>query len=438
MQAEFKDNGMTATIEEGNSVTHEMKYDISGNMIEDKNKNIKIRYNVLNLPVSVVWAGTGDSLNWDYAANGAKLRKTVYDNGVVVKTVDYVSGFVYESNQIAFFPTEEGRVKRRYNGTWLYTFDYKDHLGNVRVTYSDSNNDGTAEVLEESAYYAYGLRIEGLSTSNPNNKFTYNGKELEDDHGLNWYHYGARYYDPQLGRWHVVDPLSEYYTPYEFVGNDPINFRDPNGMGTDDDDGSIWSSLGKMLGNLFTSSNEQTQQENEVLQQAAQSDKSAARLQSRQNLVNTVIANGKEIVKQKGSEVASATKEVLAGVSDDMKLVAGGSVVVGAGLRQPYVVAFGVTVYNASGYVDAVSAGVSVIDYALFNGNRETAAKEIGGVIIDIVTQRGLSTAAARYMTASDASFLPAGVKTAGQVGASGISYGVGLMYESLVSGSKP
>lgn len=61
------------------------------------------------------------------------------------------------------------------------------------------------------------------------NKFLYNGKEFEDDFSLNWYHYGARYYDPQLGRWHVVDPVDEFWSPYLALNNNPIYFIDPDG-----------------------------------------------------------------------------------------------------------------------------------------------------------------------------------------------------------------
>jgi RHS repeat-associated protein len=66
----------------------------------------------------------------------------------------------------------------------------------------------------------------------PDDKFQYNGKEKQEEFGLNWSDYGARFYDPQLGRWHAVDPLAEKYfglSPYSYVANNPINAYDPNG-----------------------------------------------------------------------------------------------------------------------------------------------------------------------------------------------------------------
>ncbi len=59
-----------------------------------------------------------------------------------------------------------------------------------------------------------------------------NGKEIDRMHGANWYDYGARIYDPVLGRWHKVDPLAEKYpheSPYIYAGNNPIIFIDPDG-----------------------------------------------------------------------------------------------------------------------------------------------------------------------------------------------------------------
>jgi len=60
-------------------------------------------------------------------------------------------------------------------------------------------------------------------------------KELNTDLGLNWYDYGARWYDKALGRWNAPDPLAEKFdswSGYHYTLNNPINYTDPNGMDT--------------------------------------------------------------------------------------------------------------------------------------------------------------------------------------------------------------
>ncbi|MEO6540517.1 MAG: RHS repeat-associated core domain-containing protein, partial [Ferruginibacter sp.] len=95
-------------------------------------------------------------------------------------------------------------------------------------------------ILEENHYYPFGLLIHPISTGGSGrlqNKYKYNGKELQngefaDGSGLEWYDYGARMEDPQIGRWHAIDKESEVYyalSPYHYGGNCPVNTIDIDG-----------------------------------------------------------------------------------------------------------------------------------------------------------------------------------------------------------------
>ena len=102
---------------------------------------------------------------------------------------------------------------------YQYKYDLTDHLGNVRVSFTDTDNDGVAEVIQENHYYPFGLTFDGLNYYNRahESKLKFNGKELTDEHGLNWYDFGARMYDPAM----------QYASPYKAIGNNPINSIDP-------------------------------------------------------------------------------------------------------------------------------------------------------------------------------------------------------------------
>ncbi len=164
---------------------------------------------------------------------------------IPVKITSYAGNYIYEkestTESLQFFSHPEGYVEK--NGSnFNYVYQYKDHLGNVRLSYADTDNNGiidaNSEIISEKNYYPFGLTHKGYNNivQNSNSvasKFKYNGKELNDELGLDWYDYGARNYDAALGRWMNIDPHAETYydiSPYNYAANSPIIFADPDGM----------------------------------------------------------------------------------------------------------------------------------------------------------------------------------------------------------------
>ena len=126
---------------------------------------------------------------------------------------------------------------------WKYEYNLSDHLGNVRIVFA-AHSHGQPELIQQTIYYPYGMTLHQQNfggTLDQPNKMLYNGKELQDDQlagiSLDWYDYGARFYDPQIGRWHVVDPLADVapdWSPYRAFYCNPIRYIDPTGLLEDD------------------------------------------------------------------------------------------------------------------------------------------------------------------------------------------------------------
>jgi RHS repeat-associated protein len=93
----------------------------------------------------------------------------------------------------------------------------------------------TADMVQENHYYPFGMNMEGnWNGAAGNNKYQYNGKEWNDDFGLNWNDYGKRFYDPAMGRWAMVDSLGEHpfqrdKSPYAYAWDNPMKYTDPDG-----------------------------------------------------------------------------------------------------------------------------------------------------------------------------------------------------------------
>ncbi|WP_397301578.1 DUF6443 domain-containing protein [Nonlabens ulvanivorans] len=208
--------------------------DLNGNMTKDLNKGVtNITYNHLNLP-KVVYIN-GGRIIYSYDATGVKLRKQVLLNGNSTFTF-YAGNYIYEQDsngeELKFFSHPEGYVEK--NGTSFdYVYQYKDHLGNIRLNYAQGPNG--LIIKEENNYYPFGLQHKGYNNvvNGRDHKYGFGGKEEQDELGLEWIDITARNYDPALGRWMNIDPLAQSmsrYSPYNYAFGNPIFFVDPDGM----------------------------------------------------------------------------------------------------------------------------------------------------------------------------------------------------------------
>lgn len=234
--ADFKDYSKVTTAE--------YTFNKNGAMTKDLNKGISsVAYNSLNLPLTMdIKSPVAEARNeYTYTATGAKLKVVKkwnpnYSTTPVIgttintslltlnETTDYIGNKIYENGILKRILTDNGYIEGN-----TYYFYIKDHLGNNRVV---ANASGGA--TQSTQYYPFGMAFaEGTTMEQGKQPYKYNGKELDQSHGLNQYDYSARFYDPAYNRFTTQDPLAEKYysiSPYVYCANNPIKFIDPTGM----------------------------------------------------------------------------------------------------------------------------------------------------------------------------------------------------------------
>ena len=222
-------------------------YSLNGNMTVDNSKGLGISYNLLDLPYQIFGNKT---ITYYYDANGQKLRRESTGSG----NTDYVAGIQYDgttTRSLTFILTEEGKAVPN-GSTYNYNYYLTDHLGNTRVSFDSQSTTATA--LQTDDYLPFGLEI-NTSTNGTKNEYLYNKKELQEE--LTLYDYGARFYDPVIGRFTSVDPMAEVsrrWSTYAYSYNNPTRFTDVDGMIPGDflnDDGKKIGSDGKNDGKVY-------------------------------------------------------------------------------------------------------------------------------------------------------------------------------------------
>jgi RHS repeat-associated core domain len=203
------------------------RYDSNGNAIFDGKSGFTIDYNELNLPKKVS-KGT-NSTSYSYNANG-ELQSVIDPDG---STRYYMGNMVYDGSfKLMYVLGGEGLILPNNR----YQYNLTDNLGSTRVVFSKAAGEGQVAVVEQSTdYYPYGKSFDNMNVAK--NPYLYNGKELQAQvmagTHFDWYSYGVRFYDPELGLWHSVDPKMEKRfgeSGFGFCGGNPTSRVDPDGQ----------------------------------------------------------------------------------------------------------------------------------------------------------------------------------------------------------------
>ena len=225
----------------------EYEYDENGSLTMDANRGItRIEYDMLDNPTLIQFSD-GSQTEYVYTSAGEKLRtihRTATPNITITMgekkdltkeeileadSTDYIGNFIFENGKPSRYLFGGGYYtyaapKAGYSN---YHYFLTDHLGNNRVV--ENENDSIEQVTH---YYPFGGVYADAGLNANMQKYKYNGKELDQMHGLNSYDYGARQYYPTVPIWDRMDPLSEKYysmSPYAYCGDDPVNAFDPDG-----------------------------------------------------------------------------------------------------------------------------------------------------------------------------------------------------------------
>ena len=153
----------------------------------------------------------------DYAGNIRYRWLNLHNVGDV-----YNFWYHFDDGYLAVIPAQTSPTSYHYIPS--YHYQVRDHQGNIRVVV-----DEVGDPEQKNEYFAYGGPW-ASSTNQGFQPFKYNGKELDRVHGLDWYDYGARRYDPAFGRFLSPDPymqapdFTQNFNRYSYCLNNPLKW----------------------------------------------------------------------------------------------------------------------------------------------------------------------------------------------------------------------
>ena len=192
-------------------------------------------------PRRIQYAGSEtDGLSVDYKQKYVQQLQVIKDNYATFAVPyngednnDYVDGKGFCCNDGSLEAAQARVMARAMKNNFqegdsyekMQFYYHPDHLGSSSYI---TNLDG--EVVQHIEYVPFGEVFVEERNNIWNTPYLFNAKEFDEETGL--YYYGARYYEPKLSQFLSVDRYSENYpnfSPYSYVGNNPIKYIDVNG-----------------------------------------------------------------------------------------------------------------------------------------------------------------------------------------------------------------
>ncbi|ANE51374.1 RHS repeat-associated core domain-containing protein [Flavisolibacter tropicus] len=232
------DNNYTEDID--NQAVGNYRYDKIGNLIGDVKEGLTdIQWSVYGKIRSITKAG-GSTISYSYDAAGNRIAKSVTTGGVTTTTY-YIRDA--QGNTLAVYEGTAKKEQYLYGSSRLGVYDpaldqrsyeLTNHLGNVLAVVSEHKvttaSGNEADVLSQQDYYPFGMEMPEGKWGN-SYRYGFNGKEKDGE--TDTQDYGMRIYNPALGRFLSVDPITKNYpmlTPYQFASNSPISGVDLDGL----------------------------------------------------------------------------------------------------------------------------------------------------------------------------------------------------------------
>lgn len=191
-------------------------YDPNGNMLTGAGRTFA--YDAENRLASITVGSGSTQMVYDYS--GERVKKTEPGGATTTYIGDLVDCTASGCTKYYFAGNTRIALKDPYGQVYYYQ---QDHLGSSTVV---TNSSGTS--VQMLAYYPYGWTRVNTGSVNVHHKFT--GQELDESTAL--YYYGARYYDPVIGRFISADSLTfrspQKLNRYSYVLNNPIRYIDPS------------------------------------------------------------------------------------------------------------------------------------------------------------------------------------------------------------------